>query len=150
MVKKVDEKLLDHIGWRLWDAAAVWKNAFEFEVQCAGHDWFTGAPSAVMAYIPKGGARQSAIVEKMGLTKQAVQQLLVELEKMDVIERVADPEDRRGRIVRLTKKGMAAKTDSEAAKLRVEARMRNTLGATEFDALFELLKKIGSDVDGAG
>ena len=47
------------------------------------------------------------IARAMGLTRQSVQRLVDELQQEGVVERVADPEHRRARPVRLTERGAA-------------------------------------------
>lgn len=145
MVKKVDDMKIDHIGWRLWDAAAIWKEKFAAEMVAAGHDWYAEARSSVVPYVSAEGTRQSEIVAKMGLTKQAVQQLIADLETSEILRRDPDPADGRGKIVRFTDKGLAALRDAQKAKRKVEAEMKQKLGEREFDSLMETLKKIGSE-----
>ena len=145
MVKKIDDMRVEHIGWRLWDAAAVWKEKFAAEMIKAGHDWYGEARSSVVPYIGLEGTRQADIVAKMGVSKQAVQQLIVDLESAGIVYREPDPTDGRGRIVRFTEAGIAAQRDSAKAKKVVEDQMRAELGAENFETLFALLKLVGSD-----
>ena len=145
MVKKVDDFRIDHIGWRLWDAATVWKEKFAAEMIAMGHDWYREARSSVVPYVRPEGTRQAEIVEQMGLSKQAVQQLIADLESSGILRRDPDPNDRRSKIVRFTEKGLAAQRDSQTAKRKVEAEFKAELGVEEFDRLVEALRKIGSD-----
>ena len=143
MVKKIDDLRPDHIGWRLWEAAALWKRLFADEMVAAGHGWYREARSSIIPYIDlEAGARQVDIVAAMGLSKQAVQQLIQDLEAEGIVERVPDPDDGRGKIVRLMEKGLAAQIDSAAAKRKVEATLRDRLGAAEFDSLSQTLIKL--------
>lgn len=144
MVKKVDDTRIDHVGWRLWDAAASWKEKFAAEMVAAGHDWYAEARSSVVPYVGLNGTRQADIVAQMGLSKQAVQQLIVDLEQSDILLREPDPDDGRGKIVRFTEKGLAAQKDSQKAKRKVESEIRAKLGDSDFEYLMEILKKIGS------
>ena len=145
MVKKVDDFRIDHIGWRLWDAATVWKEKFAAEMAAMGHDWYREARSSVVPYVGIAGTRQAEIVARMGLSKQAVQQLIVDLESAGILRRDPDPNDGRGKIVRFTDNGLAAQIDSQKAKRKVEAQLKSELGADAFEMLMEALKKIGSD-----
>src|SRR4051812_48836474 len=43
------------------------------------------------------GTRVTDLAERLGVTKQAVSQLVDDLEAMDILERVVDPDDARGR-----------------------------------------------------
>lgn len=144
MVKKIDDFRIDHIGWRLWDAATVWKEKFAAEMVAMGHDWYQEARSSVIPYVRVDGTRQSEIVEHMGLSKQAVQQLIADLEQSGILRRDPDPDDGRGKIVRFTDKGLAAQSDSQKAKKKVEAELKAALGAKEFHRLMDALQKIGS------
>ncbi len=144
MVKEVDDFRIDHIGWRLWDAATVWKEKFAAEMVAMGHDWYLEARSSVIPFVKAEGTRQAEIVERMGLSKQAVQQLIVDLENSGILRRDTDPTDGRGKIVRFTAKGLAAQRDSQKAKRKVEAEFIATLGAADFDRLNDALKRIGS------
>ncbi|MEM9106282.1 MAG: MarR family transcriptional regulator [Pseudomonadota bacterium] len=145
MVKEIDDFRPDHIGWRLWDAATVWKEKFAAEMVAAGHDWYLEARSSVMPYVGPKGTRQSDIVDRMGLSKQAVQQLIADLERSGILCRDPDPDDGRGKIVRLTEKGLAFERDSRKAKRKVEAEMKAELGDSDFDSLVAILKRIGSE-----
>lgn len=145
MVKKVDDFRIDHIGWLLWDAATVWKEKFAAEMVAMGHDWYLEARSSVIPHVKAEGTRQAEIVARMGLSKQAVQQLIVDLESSGILQRDPDPNDGRSKIVRFTDKGLAAQRDSQKAKKKVEAEFKAVLGATEFDRLEDALRRIGSD-----
>lgn len=145
MVKKTDDFRVDHIGWRLWDAAAAWKTKFAAEMIASGHDWYAEARSSVMPFVGPNGTRQSDIVARMGLSKQAVQQLIIDLERSDILRREPDPNDGRGKIVCFTAKGLAAQKDGNRAKKKIEAEMKKKLGEEEFDHLMAILKTIGSN-----
>ena len=110
-----------------------------------GHPWFAEARGGLMQHIGPGGTKQSDIVARMGLSKQAVQQLIKELEADGILRRDPDPEDGRGKIVRFTDAGLQAKRDSTKAKTRVADQLFEQLGPGKFDMLNSLLKEIGSD-----
>ena len=145
MVKKVDEIYPDHIGWRLWDAAYRWKSAFTAEMVAMGHPWYAEARGGLLQFISEKGTRQAEIVANAGTTKQAVQQLLKELEDDGIVERFPDPKDGRGRIVKLSENGILAMQDAAKAKTKVESEIKETLGADGFQQLKDLLVQIGSD-----
>lgn len=146
MVKKLDdnlEPLLDHVGARLWHAYRAWHAEFADAMRSAGHGWFTESRATLLGYIAPSGTRQAALIEKMGVTKQAVQQLLDGLEAERVIERVPDPKDSRGKIVRYTPKGLAALADGDDIKLALHQRMLEKVGKQKFAAMMDALGTIG-------
>src|SRR5919197_4491211 len=69
----------------------------------------------VLLYPGPQGARPSELAAKRGMSKQAVNYLLGELERLGYLERRADPDDRRSKRVVLTPRGeLAAHTIREA------------------------------------
>lgn len=144
MVKKLDDNsaLPDHVGWRLWRANRAWQASFAAAMREAGHEWFTEARAGLLGHIPRGGLRQTLLIERTGHSKQAVQQLLDGMEAEGAIERVADPADRRGKIVRYTARGLAALRDGDRIKLEIEVDWRRRLGDVRFDALMDALRAL--------
>jgi DNA-binding MarR family transcriptional regulator len=143
MVKTPDEESLpDHIGWRLWQADRAWLKAFAEAMRASGHDWFTESRAGLVGLIPRSGIRQSALIERTGTTKQAVQQLLDGLEAEGIVERVADPLDRRGNLVRYTEKGLQALRDGDRIKRDIEEQYRERIGAERFDQLMDALRAL--------
>jgi len=56
----------------------------------------------------ENGSRLTELAERSGLTKQAVGEAVGELEAIGYAERVADPTDRRAKIIKLTPSGLEA------------------------------------------
>lgn len=144
MVKHLDEiaakPLPDHVGWRLWQASRAWQGEFAEAMRAAGHDWFSESRGGLLGHIARRGTRQAALIERAGISKQAVQQLLDGLEVEGVIVRAADPEDKRGKLVLYTEKGLAALDDGDRLKLDIEKRYRDHLGEGAFEALMAALR----------
>lgn len=92
----------------------------------------TGSPvrpahAALFPHIDLDGTRITEIARRAGVTKQAVGQLVDDLEAMGAVERVADPTDGRARLVRF-----ARGPDGEhaiLAGLRVLATLEGELAA---------------------
>ena len=148
MVKKLDEKLPawpDHVGWRLWQANRNWQAGFVAAMQQAGHGWFSEARANLLGHVGRQGVSQSVLAERSGISKQAVQQLLDGLEAEGVVERVADSNDRRTKIVRYTDKGRAAMNDGNRVKATMEKGYRSRLGDERFEALMRALADIAAD-----
>lgn len=136
---------IDHVGWRLWCASLAWKERFQAGMLALGHHWYAEARSSIIPYLDREGTRQGLLVQRMGLSKQAVQQLVDDLEREGIVERRADPEDRRGKIVVFTDKGLEAQADANRIKREVEAAFRDKLGAQDFAKLDELLRRLADE-----
>lgn len=133
---------IDHIGWRLWCASQTWKEQFVAGMLASGHHWYAEARSSIIPYLDREGTRQGVLVQRMGLSKQAVQQLIDDLEREGIVERRPDPEDRRGKIVAFTPKGLKAQSDANEVKRDVEATFRAKLGPEDFDRFDDLLRRL--------
>lgn len=146
MVKALDDidfpELLEHVGIQLWRAAALWKSAFDAGMIASGHTVFAHARSGLLAYMDRDGTRQADLVQRSGLTKQAVQQFIDELVADGIVERIRDPEDGRGRIVVFTPHGRQVLADANGVKQRVEERFRRKLGAERFRQLVAALNDL--------
>lgn len=146
MVKQLDENdvrsLPDHVGWRLWRASRAWQAEFAEAMRAAGHGWFSESRAGLLGHIARRGTRQAALIDRAGISKQAVQQLLDGLEAEGVIERAPDPEDKRGKLVLYTPKGLAALDDGDRIKLEIENRYRDRLGEGPFEALMAALRSL--------
>ena len=142
----LDEKpaptLIDHVGWRLWRLARQWKAEFDAEMLARGHPWITEARGAVIGQLRPGGLPQSALTAALGVSKQAVQQFVDELVGEGAVERVPDPADGRGKIVRLTARGLASITEGNTVKREIEKRYRRRVGAERFALLNEVLDEL--------
>ncbi len=148
MVKRLDKDgpaLLDHVGWRLWRISRQWKEAFDAGMRARGYPWFGEARSNVIAHLGREGTRQKELVRRMGLSKQAVQQLVDELVAEGLVERRADPADKRGNIVVFTRAGLSMLADSNIVKLALEGEYRAKLGGAAFRDLMLALKKLDED-----
>lgn len=132
----------DHIGWTLWRATNAWRKDFLAGMVAAGHGWFAHARGNIMVYIGPDGIRQTELAEKAGLTKQAVQQFVDELETDGIVHRTRDERDARARWVRLTPAGEAAMRDADRIKVQIETRWRDKLGPEGFDNLDRLLRQV--------
>jgi len=71
--------------------------------------------SAVLTNIDvEGGTRPTVLAERASVTKQAIGEVVSDLEGKGLVHRVPDPEDGRAKLIRLTRKGhrlMAAAYD---------------------------------------
>jgi len=65
----------------------------------------TSSHTTLIAHIDWEGTRITDLSSKIGITKQAVGQLVFELEKLGVLKRIPDPQDGRAKLIVFTNKG---------------------------------------------
>src|SRR6476469_5743919 len=66
------------------------------------------AHTALFPHLDFEGIRLTDLAARVGVTKQAVGQLIDDLARLGMVERVADPTDRRAKRVRFSRRGHAA------------------------------------------
>ncbi len=104
-----------------------------------GFDDFDAAYLNIFQYPGPQGARPSELAARLRMTKQAVNYLLGELERLDYLERRPDPDDRRSKRVVLTRRGKAAIRVIRAGVAEMETAWAQQLGPKRFAQLRDLL-----------
>lgn len=97
------------------------------------------AHTALLPHIDLEGTRLTTLAARLGITKQAVGQLLDDLEAAGVVERVPDPEDGRAKLVRFSRKGRAGLLEGLALLRELEAELVERLGSKRWNALRETI-----------
>jgi DNA-binding MarR family transcriptional regulator len=93
----------------------------------------------VFQYPGPQGARPSELAARLGISKQALNYLLGELERLGYIERRPDPDDLRSKRVALTPRGTSAISVIREAVAEMETAWAQQLGPKRFAKLRNLL-----------
>jgi len=107
-----------------------------------GFDDLDAAHLNVFEYPGPQGARPSELAGRLGVSKQALNYLLGELERTGYVERQPHPDDQRSKRIALTDRGMAAVVAIRDAVGEVEAVWAEQLGADRFAQLRALLLEL--------
>lgn len=111
-----------------------------------GFDDFDAAYLAVFRYPGPQGARPTDLAAQLGVSKQALNYLLRELERLGYLEREPHPDDLRSKRITLTERGVAAVRVIRESVAEAEAVWREQLGATRFAQLRELLVELNRSI----
>ena len=98
-----------------------------------------GPRLSVLLWPGPDGMRPSDLAARMKVTKQALNDLLGDLERLGYLERHPDPEDRRARRIALTDRGRALVPIIRGAVMKTERDWAASLGEARFAQLHELL-----------
>ena len=93
----------------------------------------------VFQYPGPQGARPTELATRLRISKQALNYLLGQLERLGYLERTPDPDDQRSKRVALTERGVSAVTVIREAVAEVESAWAQQLGPTRFSQLRGLL-----------
>jgi DNA-binding MarR family transcriptional regulator len=108
-------------------------------LQQGGFADFDAAYLNVFRYPGPQGARPSELAARLRISKQALNYLLGELERLDYLERQPDPDDLRSKRIALTRRGEAAARLIRDAVSEMETTWANQLGPKRFAQLRRLL-----------
>jgi len=88
------------------------------KVASRGFNGMTPAFASLVPLLDATGVRPTTLAQRAGITKQAISQLVRELETRGYVEQVPDSTDTRAKIVRLTERGVAL--HAACAEVRLE------------------------------
>lgn len=105
------------------------------------------AHTALLPHIALEGTRLTELATKLGVTKQAVSQLVDDLEAAGVVARVACPDDARAKLVTFTASGRARLFEGLAMLGTIEAELAEAIGAAQMRELRRVLVGILATVE---
>ena len=107
-----------------------------------GFDDFDRAYFTVFRYPGPQGARPTDYAAQVGISKQALNYLLRELERLGYVEREPHPDDLRSKRIVITERGVAAVGVIRRAVAEMEAAWEQQLGPKRFAQLRDLLLEL--------
>lgn len=108
-------------------------------VKAAGYVDLNRAHVSLFRHPTLDGMRPTDLADEMQLSKQAINDLLRDLERQGYIRRDVDPADRRSRLIRLTAKGMKLEDTVRLAARDAERQLERELGRDRFHSFREAL-----------
>ncbi|MFN8025166.1 MAG: helix-turn-helix domain-containing protein [Acidimicrobiia bacterium] len=109
------------------------------DLHAAGFTDIVPAHFAVLRYPGPDGRRPSDVAAEAGMSRQAMNYLLGELEKLGYLERHDDERDRRSRRIELTERGLAVRRVMRASVTKIEAELADSLGDEALGRFREML-----------
>ncbi|MGZ4153705.1 MAG: MarR family winged helix-turn-helix transcriptional regulator [Actinomycetota bacterium] len=101
--------------------------------------------AAVFLHIDRrSGTRSTELARRARMTKQGMMLLVDDLESRGYVRRVADPEDARAKIVRLTARGRGAAAETRRAVQALDSWTRRLLGDRSYESLRDTLGEIAT------
>jgi len=98
--------------------------------------------SMIMVNISDGITRPSDLARNIGISRQAIQQTLVEMERDGLVTLMKDPSDGRAKIVKFSRRGAGIGKAAYDALAQIEAELARRIGA---DSVKKLRKALFAD-----
>lgn len=119
-------------------------DALQARLVAAGFDDHRAVHHNVMAHVTHEGVRLTDLANRAGITKQAMSELVGDLEGRGYLQRTPDPEDGRAKLIGFTAKGRSAVRAAMSAFEEID----EALGDRSVQTLRrELLAIVGTSLD---
>ena len=128
------------LGTLLANVQSAWRDAVRASV-ARRQAPALGAGAHLLAQLSLAGISQSLLAERLGMSKQAVQQAVDLLDRQGLIRRAPDPIDKRAKYVVLTEAGLYALEAHRDAEREVERQWAELLGKKTVNRLRKALRK---------
>ena len=115
---------------------------FHSRMSEAGHPAIRQGHGCVFRFIHEGGSRLTDLAEGAGMSKQAVGEVVDNLEKLGYVERAQDPQDGRAKVIRLTELGADAHRTALGIFDEIERDWAERYGADRVAVMRELLEEM--------
>jgi DNA-binding MarR family transcriptional regulator len=112
------------------------------DLHAAGFTDLVPAHFGVMRWPGPQNRRPSDLAKEGGMTKQAMNYLLRQLEELGYLTRDDDPQDKRSKRVQLTDRGYAVAKTIRKTVRQIEREWERELGPEHFDRLRQLLAEL--------
>jgi DNA-binding MarR family transcriptional regulator/dihydrofolate reductase len=104
-----------------------------------GHGQLRPCHDVILAYLDDTGVRITELARLAGQPKQYVGRLVDELEALGYVRRRPDPDDRRSKLIVLTKRGHDEQQQADSILAAIEARHATRIGADRYADFRRLL-----------
>jgi DNA-binding MarR family transcriptional regulator len=111
-------------------------------LRAAGFDDLRDAHRPALRHPPIDGMRPTDLARHLGLSKQAANDLIRDLEQCGYIRLERDPSDGRARIIRYTERGWRLFDTGSRLSREVGARWANAIGQEQYDQFLSTLRTI--------
>ena len=139
---QIDELRQQYIGRLLLQAQRASRARANDKLRARGHAGLSIAHTNLISSLDLDGTRITTLAERIGISKQAVGHLVLDLEQKGYVERAVDPADRRATIVTFTDAGQRFLYDAYHVKREIEAEYSAMLGEQGMAQLRTLLNKL--------
>ncbi|HKS91846.1 MAG TPA: MarR family transcriptional regulator [Tepidiformaceae bacterium] len=112
----------------------------------AGYTDLSPAQVGMFRYPTSEGLRPSELAQRLRVTKQSVNDLLRETERLGYLALAPDPADGRARVIRLTPRGRQLEQAVHHAAGAAEAGIARLLGPTAFEEFHSALERVAEAV----
>lgn len=146
--RKLERAKEESVGQLLFKAARLWNEQAIARIQ-ETNPRLRPSHTRLLPHIDLDGTKLTELAARMGVTKQAAGELVDDFEEQGLLERVADPSDKRAKLIRFTAKGKKALLSGLELLGTMEAELEKDIGKARMKALGETLMRVIAILEGA-
>jgi DNA-binding MarR family transcriptional regulator len=132
MIERMSQQMISRL---LLEAFRVLEAELGPALEDRGAFELTPSQARALLLVDRAGTRLTELARRAGVTKQAMMQMVDDLQATGCLRRTPDPEDARAKVVRLTSKGVRQRAQARKAVQTVESRLRRRLGPRRYEFL---------------
>ena len=132
----------NNIGQHLLEVARDFQKRALEGFSAEGHAGLQPAHQAVLTHLRVAGTRLTELAQRASMSKQAMGQLIDEVERLGYVERVSDPSDGRAKIVRFTPAGLELIKDGTDIATAIQREYAKLVGKNKLNLLREILEEL--------
>jgi DNA-binding MarR family transcriptional regulator len=117
------------------------------EMRVAGYDDIGRFHMNLFRHDTPDGLRPTEVADRLGITKQSVNELVRDMEARGYVVLEPDPSDGRARIIQLTARGRRLARDAHEAAAAAERAIAEVLGARRFADFQGSLREVVSHIE---
>lgn len=122
--------------------ALFWMDeSLQASLEAAGWERMNRTKSMIMISVTVGINRPAFLARNLGVSRQAIHQLLQAMRDDGLLELVPDPADRRAKIVQFSAVADKIREDAEKAVIGIEDELANRIGRAQLKQLKQVLRK---------
>lgn len=125
----------DNLGFLLVRAFRWFEEGLARNPDTAHLPRLSGTQFMALASLDDGGTSIAELARRVGVTRQAMHQMIGDMEKSALVETVPSPTDRRVKLVKLSLLGRTLDEKAAAALGNLENKLRTRIGKDALDAL---------------
>ena len=148
--ERIRETREQHIGRLFLRASRSFAALATKKLKERGHEGLGNTHTALLPHVDLEGTRATVLAERTGMSKQAVGQVVRDLERQGYVERQPDPSDSRATLVRFTDAGWRFLRDAGDVKREIEAEYGSALGEEQMRLLRSALNDLLEHEEGQG
>ena len=129
----------DILMMNLLSAVYWFDEALQAKLEKAGYPGISRTQSLLLANIAAGEHRAIRIARNLGVSRQAISQILADLESRNIVVLTTDPDEQRARIVDFHPSASDLRTLASAILTEMESTVADRIGSEKFAAVREAL-----------